>query len=310
MIRRSILLAVFLGGILLALDTSFGASGDIISSVVNCDGTQVIRTNIGQLQIIHGEKNAPGCVGTRTVDTVSHSGTASSPTVIGSTNTGNIQNNSGNTLQSETEATEDDTGVTLPKFNPDNGPALDIRSTDIVHYRVQRMANKGIRYVDPTWSVKMRHTPSMLSRVVSYLLKNDAVVISGKETGWVKTVGALIDAPDTVSNEVVPDTDGKSSGYIASGYLRLPNASDLVRIRQADQAYWSDIAHIRVAHLVNVREHPYYGAHIVATLTDRTPLYIVSTVNNWSEVISDDRSISGYIRSDYLVVDQAQRVDR
>ena len=156
----------------------------------------------------------------------------------------------------------------------------------------------------------MRDLPSMLSRVTSYLMKNDAVVIVGKETGWVSTQGARISVTDRVSNTVLPHTIGKAKGYIAAKYLRPPNASDLVRIKQADQAYWSDIAHVRVAHLVNVRAHPWYGARILATLTDTTPLYIVSTVDNWSEVISDDRSISGYVRSDFLIVDTAQRVDR
>ncbi len=197
-----------------------------------------------------------------------------------------------------------------PKFNPENGPAFDIRSTDTVNYRVIQMKNKGIRYVDPMRSVKVRDTPSMLARVAAYLMKNDSVVITGKEIWWVSTQGADVLVTDTISNTILPDTTGKSDGYIASKYLRLPNASDLVRIRQADQAYWSDIAHVKVAHLVNVRLHPWYGAQITATLTDTTQLYIVSTVDNWSEVISDDRSISGYIRSDFLVVDTAQRIDR
>ena len=198
----------------------------------------------------------------------------------------------------------------IQKFNPENGPALDIRSTDMVNYRVLQMEHKWIRYVDPTRSVKMRNLPSMLSRVTSYLMKNDAVVIVGKERGWVSTQGANVSVTDILSNTVLPDTTGKSKGYIASKYLRLPNASDLVRIQQADQAYWSDIAHVKVAHLVNVRAHPWYWAQILVTLTNQTPLYIVSTVDNWSEVVSDDRSISGYIRSDYLIVDTAQRVDR
>ena len=104
----------------------------------------------------------------------------------------------------------------------------------------------------------MRNLPSMLSRVTSYLMKNDAVVIVGKERGWVSTQGANVSVTDILSNTVLPDTTGKSKGYIASKYLRLPNASDLVRIQQADQAYWSDIAHVKVAYLVNVRAHPWY----------------------------------------------------
>ncbi len=82
-----------------------------------------------------------------------------------------------------------------------------------------------------------------------------------------------------------------------------------MRIAQADQAYWSDIAHVNVAHLVNVRAHPWYGSKIKFVLSDKTNLYVVSTVDNWSEVLSDDRKISGYIRSDFLSIDKSQRVD-
>ncbi len=125
-----------------------------------------------------------------------------------------------------------------------------------------------------------------------------------------RSIGTTVSAPDQRSNEIVSDTTGKADGYIASGYLRDPNVSDLVRIEQADQAYWSDIAHVQVAHLVNVRAHPWYTSRIVTTLSNQTGLYIISTVDNWSEVISDDRTLHGYIRSDYLRVDHAQRVDR
>lgn len=156
----------------------------------------------------------------------------------------------------------------------------------------------------------MRASGSMLAQVKSYLMRNDAVVVSGKETGWVKSQGATVDAPDTKSNTVVAGTGGKALGYIAAKYLRLPNKSDLVRIGQADQAYWSDIVHVNVAHLVNVRAHPWYGSKIKFVLSNKTNLYVVSTVDNWSEVISDDRTIRGFIRSDFIVVDKAQRVDR
>lgn len=69
------------------------------------------------------------------------------------------------------------------------------------------------------------------------------------------------------------------------------------------------MAHVQVAHLVNVRANAWYGSKILFVLTDKTPLYVVSTVDNWSEVISDDRVIHGYIRSDFLVIDKAQRVE-
>lgn len=156
----------------------------------------------------------------------------------------------------------------------------------------------------------MRASGSMTARVSAYLMRNDAVVVSGKETGWVKSQGATVEVTDTGSNTVIAGTGGKAFGYIASKFLRLPNKSDLVRIGQADQAYWSDLVHTNVAHLVNVREHPWYGSKIKFVLSNKTNLYVVSTVDNWSEVISDDRVIHGFIRSDFLVVDKAQRVDR
>lgn len=115
---------------------------------------------------------------------------------------------------------------------------------------------------------------------------------------------------DARENTISASTGGKATGYIATHYLRDPNSSDLVRVGQADQAYWSDVAHVNVAHLVNVRAHPWYGSKILHVLSDKTPLYVVSTVDNWSEVMSDDGMIRGYIRSDYLTITKYQRVEQ
>lgn len=60
---------------------------------------------------------------------------------------------------------------------------------------------------------------------------------------------------------------------------------------------------------MNVRSNPWYTAPIVATLENLTPIYIVSTVDNWSEVRNESGTIRGYIRSDFLIVDKAQRED-
>ena len=114
---------------------------------------------------------------------------------------------------------------------------------------------------------------------------------------------------NTHENTIKAETWKKAKGYIATKYLRDPNPSDLVRIKQADQAYWSDVAHVQVAHRVNVRENAWYGSKIRFVLTDKTPLYVVSTVDDWSEVISDDRSIHGYVNSKYIIIDKAQRVE-
>lgn len=68
--------------------------------------------------------------------------------------------------------------------------------------------------------------------------------------------------------------------------------------------------HTNVARYVNVRLHPWYGAPIVTVLGNNIDLYVVSTVDDWSEVMNDDRTIKGYIKSKYLVVDKAQRVEQ
>lgn len=189
-------------------------------------------------------------------------------------------------------------------------PIFDIRSTAITHYRTYQMTQSGIRYVNPIRSVRMRAAQSMQSLTQAYLMRNDAIISSGSAQGWIESQWANISAPDTVSNTIEISTDKKAFGYIAAKYIRVPNASDLVRIGQADPVYWSDIAHVNVAHLVNVRAHPWYGAKILHVVTNKTPLYVISTVDNWSEVVSEDKTIRGYIRSDYLIVDIAQRVDR
>ncbi len=323
MVKHIILLLVLSIGLFFSYEISFAEVSETII-VTNCDGTRVSRTEAGQLVVTHIEAYSPGCVwGSRASEskqsnTESQKNTDSTIVITNCsgmrvTRTGTrvmitrAQKHLENCIMTNTGESD---RTNLEKYNADNGPALDIRSTDIVHYRTLQMKNKWIRYVNPTRSVKMRAGESMLARVRTYLMKNDAVIITGKESWWVRSIGTTVSAPDQRSNEVLSDTTGKATGYIASGYLRDPNASDLVRIEQADQAYWSDIAHVQVAHLVNVRAHPWYGSRVLATLSDQTDLYIVSTIDNWSEVISDDRILHGYIRSDYLRVDHAQRVDR
>lgn len=302
---RKILLASLLSlGLTLTLDTSLAATTEVIL-VTNCTGTQIVRTDAGQMQIRHVESGLPGCVGapaTETGDTHTLSTSAVSTGTVTSTATGELD-----AEMMEVTATGK---VFTQKFNAENGPAFDVRSTDIVNYRTYQMAKKGIRYTNVTRSVKMRNAPNMQSRVTAYLMDNDAIVMTGSETGWVKSQWAEVLVTDTGSNTVITNTGGKASGYIASKYLRKPTASDLVRISQADQAYWSDIAHVNVAHLVNVREHPWYGSKIKFVLSNQTALYVISTVDNWSEVLSDDRKIHWFIRSDYITVEKSQRVDK
>ena len=60
---RTILLTSFLFlGFTLMLETSFAESAPIFS-VTNCNGTRVVRTDIGQLEISHVEVNSENCVG-------------------------------------------------------------------------------------------------------------------------------------------------------------------------------------------------------------------------------------------------------
>ena len=198
---------------------------------------------------------------------------------------------------------------TTPLINLSHGPLFDIRSTQIAEYRKQLLRDQNIQFANPVRSVRIRSAATKKSQTEAFLMKNDAVVNSGDGIGWDKVQGATLIVSDDQENIVTADTIGRTIGYTASKYLRNPSITDLVRIGQADFAYWSDIAHVRVAHLVNVRSNPWYTAPIVATLENLTPIYIVSTVDNWSEVRNESGTIRGYIRSDFLIVDKAQRED-
>ena len=140
-------------------------------------------------------------------------------------------------------------------------------------------------------------------------MRNDAVVVSGEVSGWTKVSGANLEVTNQHENTVEADTSGKATGYTAGRLLRDPNASDLVTIEQADHAYWSDIAYTNAEKYVNVRSRANYEAPIVTTLGKDYPLYIISTVDNWSLVRNDSGSIRGYVRSDYLRIEKVQRVD-
>ena len=200
MLRRIFLIVLFSLGISFAFETSFAASGEL-SAITNCNGTQIVRTEVGQLQILHVEKNLPGCVGTRTADISENTPTPADssiqtgavsvePVSVVST-TFVITNCNGNRITRENgTSTLTHVEKNLPScvgravvasgstFDSENDPAFDIRSTDITNYRTLQMQNKGIRYVNPTRSVKMRASGSMLAQVKAYLMKNDAVVVS------------------------------------------------------------------------------------------------------------------------------------
>jgi hypothetical protein len=316
MVKRSVIVFSVLAMIPVAVEM-FADTPDAVSAWRGCDGTVVLRTSAGKLEVTKQAPNLPGCVGTRVADTGAEVIVTPVVPVVSTQPVGVPPSSivsSGTLVVQEVEEVHPSIGglVRTPvtkKYNPSSGPLLDLASTDIVNYRKEQLKQEQIRYANALRSVRMRQKAAKESKTVAYLMKNDTVVIQGKETGWVKTTGVTVQVTDTRENTVGADTTGKASGYMASKYLRTPTSSDLVRIGQADQAYWSDVSHVNVAHLVNVRLHPWYGAPIVNVLSNKTNLYVISTVDNWSEVISDDRSIHGFIRSDYLIVDKAQRVE-
>ncbi|MFZ2255266.1 MAG: hypothetical protein WAW59_05540 [Patescibacteria group bacterium] len=280
---------------------------------IGCDGTVVSRTDVGRLEVFYTEKNFPGCLGPKWVDpaiVVEPEVVVSTGTLVntGTTLTGTTL--TGTTATGETTQEEILTGTVLTGYDPEiDGPLFDLAQTDIVAYRIELMKARQIRYTNALRSVRMREQATKNSDTEAYLMRNDAVVVTQSGAGWTGVQGATVSVTDTGANLVEADTTGKADGYIATKYLRNPNTSDLVRIEQADQQFWSDIARVNVEHSVNVRAHPWYGAKILFVLTNATPLYVVSTVDNWSEVISDDRTLHGYIRSDYLTIEKKQRVE-
>ncbi len=287
MFHRSLLVFLALGAALFIAQTH-AAPGSLTYAQLNCDGSAVVRTQVGKLEVITVEKNLPGCLGGKAV-AVKMTPTKSS--------TG------------KTEVKHDTVKIKKRYDAVKKGPLLDITSKQIGKYRINLMKEQGIKYANPIRSVRMRSLPNTSARTTAYLIKNDAVVVSNPGKTWTKTYGAEVKLLDTTENVVAPATHGKAKWYIATKFLRDPNPSDLVRIKQADQTYWSDIAHTNVAHLVNVRSHPWYGSNIRFVLSNKTPVYVVSTVDDWSEVMSDDRAIHGYVKSKYIIVDKAQRVE-
>lgn len=280
MFRRSLLVFLALGASSIVTH-AYAAPGSLTYAKINCDGTAVVRTEVGQLEVVSVEENMSGCVG---------------GTMNESTNKASTKKTASWEVKQAYDATK-------------NGPLLDITSKQIGNYRIGLMKEQGIKYANPVRSVRMRSLPNKSAKTTAYLMKNDAVVVSQSGTGWTKAYGAEVKLLDETENVVAPATYGKAKGYVATKFLRDPNPSDLVRINQADQTYWSDIAHTNVVHLVNVREHPWYGAKIRFVLSNKVPLYVVSTVDDWSEVMSEDRTIRGYVKSKYISVEKYQRVE-
>jgi Bacterial SH3 domain len=290
--------------------------------ITNCDGTQFIRTSPGEIRVQVVAKNLPGCIG------IASTGSSIQTSIGGSTLLVIRDVTNCNGLRVISYSDESYKSFYVEKNLPNcvraayvppadtgshidlsHGPLLDLASTDIVNYRTKQLKDQWVRFANAVRSARIRRAATKNSNTEAILLRNDAVVVSGEVKWWTKVTGANLEVTNTHENTVWADTSGKASGYTAGRLLRDPNASDLVAIEQADHAYWSDIAYTNTEKYVNVRSSPNYKAPIVTTLGRDYPLYIVSTIDNWSMVRNDSGSIRGYVRSDLLRVVKIQRVD-
>jgi hypothetical protein len=266
---------LFLIGTLISLSHALAAEMPIYTNI-QCGQPIAARTAVGQLKMI--APTASGCIGT--MATVS---------------------------RVWLNMFADDTDVNGAKKTPKI--LLDLAQKDIVWYRTALLKAEQVRYANAIRSVRVRMAPSKTSETTGYLIKNAPVKVMTPGSGWSRVKSGKVVVTDIRENTLGIDTPHGASGYTATRYLRDATPSDLVKIWQADIAYWSDITHTRVAHLVNIRLHPWYGAPIVRTVSHDIPLYRVATIDNWSEVESIDGQIHGFIRSDYLVVDRSQLIE-
>jgi hypothetical protein len=175
-----------------------------------------------------------------------------------------------------------------------------------VNYRVEKIKEEQIKYANAIRSVRIRQGKSLESNTKGYLIKNEAVKVTGNATGWTPVKSGEVYVSDVRENTVSIDTSEGTTGYVGTRFLRNATPSDLVAIGQADIAYWTDLVHTTVDHLVNIRANPWYTAPIVTTVSSDFDLYRTATVDNWSKVESRDGSVRGYIRSDFLMLDKKQ----
>ncbi|MBP9812171.1 SH3 domain-containing protein [Candidatus Gracilibacteria bacterium] len=290
--------------------------------ITNCDGTQFIRTSPGEIRVQTVPKNLPGCIGMAATGASTQNSTGVTILLV----IRDVTNCNGLRVISYSDESYKSFYVekNLPNcvraayvppadtgshIDLSHGPLLDLASTDIVNYQTKKLKDQGIRFANAVRSARIRRAATKNSNTEAILMRNDAVVVSGEVSGWTKVSGADLEVTNQYENTIGADTSGKASGYTAGRLLRDPNASDLVTIEQADHAYWSDIAYTNTEKYVNVRSNPNYKAPIVTTLGRDYPLYIISTIDNWSLVRNDSGSIKGYVRSDLLRVVRIQRVD-
>lgn len=262
---------------------------------VGCDGTAVTRTQVGKIEITQIAKNLPNCNG------------ANNTPIAG------VKSSSLNMFDdvtvSLTGSVNNATG-TINKPKRERKILLDLAQKDIVNYRVAKIKEQQIQYANAIRSVRIREGKSIESDTEGYLIKNDAVKVTGKVTGWTPVKSGEVVVTDIRENTVDIDTTTGTTGYVGTKWLRDATPSDLVKIGQADIAYWSDVVHTNVAHLVNIRNNPWYTSSIVTTVTSNVPLYRTATVDNWSQVESLDGAIKWFIKSSFIVVDVAQLIEK
>ena len=97
-----------------------------------------------------------------------------------------------------------------PRIDLSHGPLFDIKSTEIMAYRVELLKQKRILFVNAIRSLKMRRQASRNASVNAYLMKNDAVVVDGKEAGWTHVQGAELSVIDDKENVIQANTTKKA----------------------------------------------------------------------------------------------------
>ena len=255
----------------------------------------VTRTEVGKIILTCIAPNMPNCNGPKSTRSTQ---TGSSVDTVSST---------GTIIPSLYMLGDDDTLDATPKKSP---ILLDLSQRDILNYRIEMIRQQQIRYANAIRSLRVRSGKSMQSDTNGYLIRNDAVQVTGESTGWTPLRSGELVVTDSRENTIDINTASGTSGYAGTRYLRDATPSDLVKIGQADIAYWTDLVHTNVSHMVNIRTSPWYGSSIITTVSRDIAFYRVATVDNWSEVESVDGTIHGFIRSDFLIVDKAQLIEK
>lgn len=295
MYNRSIIVFAILSSIALGIVSLRAASGTNQPPVyawIGCDGTAVTRTEAGKIVMTHITPNMPNCNGPKSTNTSSFQS--------------DITTNTGTLTSSLNMFDDSNTPDTTPKKSP---ILLDLSQRDMLNYRIEMIREQQIRYANAIRSLRVRSGKSMQSDTAGYFIRNEAVRVTGDTTGWTPVRTGEVVVTDSRENTIDIDTSSGTSGYAGTRYLRDATPSDLVKIGQADIAYWTDLVHTNVAHMVNIRVSPWYGSSIITTVSRDVVFYRIATVDNWSEVESVDGQIHGFIRSDFLTIDKAQLVE-